>query len=75
MSDLETSCLSKEKLSELLYQCYQKFNSLPHSIQNIRDIASHNGRGSLVEKASSLAMAAFIGSVLGGVLTLCLEAL
>ncbi len=52
--------LSTERLSQLLYGCYRKFASLKHSVQNIRNTSSHNGRGTLLEKLGSLAMSSFI---------------
>ena len=52
--------LSAAKLSELLYECYRRFASLRHSVQNIRNVASQHGRGTLVEKLGSLAMSSFI---------------
>lgn len=52
--------LSAAKLAELLYECYRKFTSLQHSVQNIRNVASQHGRGTLVEKLGSLAMSSFI---------------
>ena len=52
--------LSRELLSELLYECYRKFASVSHTIKNIRGIARQNGRGSIPEKLGSLAMSSFV---------------
>lgn len=52
--------LSASRLSELLYECYRKFTSVRHSLQNIRNVASQHGRGTLIEKLGSLAMSSFV---------------
>jgi len=52
--------LSRELLSELLYECYRKFASVSHTIKNIRGITRQNGRGSIPEKLGSLAMSSFV---------------
>jgi hypothetical protein len=52
--------LSPERISAMLYECYRKFITLSHSIENVRNIARQNGRGSLKERLGSLAMSAFI---------------
>lgn len=52
--------LSAARLSELLYECYRKFSSVGHAMQNIRNMASRYGRKTLSEKFGSLAMSAFI---------------
>jgi hypothetical protein len=52
--------LSETRLSELLYECYSKFASLRHSVQNIRNVASQHGRGTFIEKLGSLAMSSYI---------------
>jgi hypothetical protein len=52
--------LSPERLSRLLYECYSKFNTVGHSLRNIRNKNRKNGRGSFKEKLGSLAMSSFI---------------
>ena len=52
--------LSPERLSHLLYECYSKFNTVGHSLRNIRNKNRKNGRGSFKEKLGSLAMSTFI---------------
>lgn len=52
--------LSPQRLSELLHECYRKFTSLGHSLNNIRNVAKQNGRGNLKENLGSLAMSSFI---------------
>ncbi len=52
--------LSSRRLTELLYECYRKFNSLGHSLKNIQKIARQNGRGGWMERLGSLAMSSFI---------------
>jgi hypothetical protein len=51
--------LSRERLSELLFECYRKFFSLGHAFRNIRDLSFRNGRGRLSETLGSLAMSLF----------------
>lgn len=52
--------LSAAKLSELLYECYRKFSSVGHAMQNIRNMAAGHGRKTLSEKLGSLTMSGFI---------------
>jgi len=52
--------LSHARLSRLLYECYSQFNSLGHSLKNIRNKNRKNGRGGFKEKLGSLAMSTFI---------------
>jgi radical SAM superfamily enzyme YgiQ (UPF0313 family) len=52
--------LSRERLSELLYECYRRFASVSHAVKNIRGIARQNGRGSIPERLGSLAMSSFV---------------
>lgn len=52
--------LSPERLEELLYECYRKFNSVGHSLSNVQKISRQNGRGTLMERFGSLAMSLFI---------------
>ncbi len=52
--------LSRIRLQELLYECYRRFNSVSHSIKSIQNIARQHGRGSVLERLGSLAMASFI---------------
>jgi radical SAM superfamily enzyme YgiQ (UPF0313 family) len=52
--------LSATRLSELLYECYRKFNSIGHAIKNVRNVAPQHGRGTFTEKLGSLAMSSFI---------------
>lgn len=52
--------LSAGRLSELLYECYRKFNSAKQSLRNIRSLRSRSGRGTLLEMMGSLAMSSFI---------------
>jgi radical SAM superfamily enzyme YgiQ (UPF0313 family) len=51
--------LSRERLSDLLFECYRKFFSLGHALRNVRDLSFRNGRGRLKETLGSLAMSLF----------------
>ena len=52
--------LSRQRLSELLFQCYRKFFSLGHALKNVRHIRSPNGSAFLREVTGSLAMSLFV---------------
>lgn len=52
--------LSRQRLSELLFECYRKFFSLDHALQNIRNLPFRNGTGRLAETMGSLAMSLFV---------------
>ncbi len=52
--------LTAPQLSELLYECYRKFETVGHAFLNVRRVASQHGRGDLMEKFGSLSMSAFI---------------
>jgi radical SAM superfamily enzyme YgiQ (UPF0313 family) len=51
--------LSKERLSELLFECYRKFFSLSHAIVNVRDEMKISKPGVVSRSAGSLAMSLF----------------
>jgi hypothetical protein len=53
-------CLSRQRLSELLFECYRKFFSLRHALQNMRRQTVPKRRESLADKMSSLAMSLFV---------------
>lgn len=52
-------CFSRKRLSDLLFDCYRKFFSLPRMLQNLRDLR-FNKSARLAEKTGSLAMSLFI---------------
>jgi hypothetical protein len=52
-------CLSRERLSELLFDCYRKFFSLRHALRNVKDEVSFRSRGVLARSAGNLAMSLF----------------
>ncbi len=52
--------LSPLRLSELLYACYRKFNTVGHSLRNLQHVNRQHGRGSFMERIGSLAMSSFI---------------
>jgi radical SAM superfamily enzyme YgiQ (UPF0313 family) len=51
--------LSRERLSELLFDCYRKFFSLQHALRNAKDEVSFRSRGLLAQSAANLAMSLF----------------
>ena len=51
--------LSRERLSELLFDCYRKFFSLPHALRNAKDEVSFRSRGLFARSAANLAMSLF----------------
>lgn len=52
--------LSKQRLSELLFDCYRNFFSLRHSLHNIRQMMVARPRGSFTDMMSNLAMSLFV---------------
>ena len=52
--------LSRQRLSELLFECYREFFSLTHGLQNIRNMRFRHGTGWLAETMGSLAMSLFV---------------
>jgi hypothetical protein len=52
-------CLSRERLSALLFYCYRKFLSLRHALRNAKDAVSFGGRGVLARSAANMAMTLF----------------
>lgn len=52
--------LSKQRLSEMLFECYRKFFSLRHALHNMRQLTVPMRRESRAEKISSLAMSLFV---------------
>ena len=62
----DTTCLtwrhpsfSRERLSQLLFDCYRKFFSPRHMLHNVRDEATFGIRGLLKRSAGSMAMSLF----------------
>jgi radical SAM superfamily enzyme YgiQ (UPF0313 family) len=51
--------LSRERLSDLLFDCYRQFFSLGHALRNMRDQRFRNGKSRLSETLGSLAMSLF----------------
>lgn len=51
--------LARERLSDLLFQCYRRFFSFGHSLQNVKDEVMLRGRGLLARSVGSLAMSMF----------------
>ncbi len=52
--------LSRKRLSEFLFECYRKFFSWRHALQNFRQQEFSNARGSLAEKMSNFATSLFV---------------
>jgi radical SAM family protein len=52
--------LSRQRLSDLLFECYRKFFSWRHTLNNIRNLRFRNGTGRLAEAMGSLAMSLFV---------------
>jgi len=52
-------CLSRERLSELLFECYRKFFSLRHALRNVKHEVSFGSRGVLARSAGNMAMSLF----------------
>lgn len=62
----DTTCLtwrhpsfSRQRLSELLFECYRKYFTLRHALHNARDIRHHHGTGMMADTMASLAMSLF----------------
>jgi hypothetical protein len=62
----DTSCLtwrhpslSRQRLSELLFECYRRFNSWRHALGNAKDELSFRLGGKMARSAGSLAMSLF----------------
>ena len=62
----DTTCLtwrhprfSRERLSQLLFDCYRKFFSWRHALRNVRDEATFDTHGLLARSAGSMAMSVF----------------
>ncbi len=53
-------CLSRQRLSELLFECYREFFSMRHALQNMRQQTVPKRRESLADKMGSLAMSLFV---------------
>lgn len=51
--------LSRERLSELLFDCYRRFYSLGHVLRNVRQRCFKNGWGRVGETLGSLSMSVF----------------
>ena len=51
--------LSRERLSELLFDCYRKFFSLRHALRNVKDEMAFRSRGVLARSAANMAMSLF----------------
>jgi hypothetical protein len=63
----DTTCLtwqhpsfSRERLSELLFDCYRKYFSARHTLQSIWNMKSINGRGQLTDEIGGMAMSLFV---------------
>jgi radical SAM superfamily enzyme YgiQ (UPF0313 family) len=52
-------CFSRERLSESLFECYRKFFSLRHTLQNVRDEMTLGIQRLLARSAGSMAMSLF----------------
>lgn len=52
--------LSKQRMEELLYECYRRFSTIGHAFKNVWNITKRNGRGSVRERLGSLAMSTFV---------------
>ena len=55
-------CFSRERLSQLLFECYRKFFSLRHTLRNVQDEVAFGTRGLLARSAGSMAMSLFTRS-------------
>jgi hypothetical protein len=51
--------LSRERLSQLLFQCYREFISLRHSLANVKDELRCRSGGKLARSAANVAMSLF----------------
>jgi radical SAM superfamily enzyme YgiQ (UPF0313 family) len=51
--------LSRERLSELLFDCYHTFFSLRHAVRNVKDEVSFRRPGAVARSAGNLAMSLF----------------
>jgi len=51
--------LSRERLSELLFDCYRKFFSLRHALRNAKNEVSFRSRGLLARSAANMSMSLF----------------
>jgi len=51
--------LSRERLSELLFECYRKFFSLRHALHNVKDEMAFRSRRVLSRSAANMAMSLF----------------
>ena len=63
---IDTTCLtwrhpslSRERLSELLFECYRKFFSLRHALRNAKSELRIRSRGLLTKSAANMAMSLF----------------
>jgi hypothetical protein len=63
----DTTCLtwrhpsfSREQLSNMLFACYRRFNSLRHEFRNVRDELGFRRGGGLARSAANVAMALFV---------------
>lgn len=52
-------CLTHERLSKLLFDCYRQFFSVGHMLRNVKKEMSLRGRGMLQRSAANLAMSLF----------------
>ena len=52
--------LSRQRLSDLLFDCYRKFFSARHVLQSIWNQKSINGRGKFAEEIGGIAMSLFV---------------
>ena len=59
-------CFSRERLSQLLFECYRKFFSLRHALRNLQDEVTFGIRGLLARSAGSMAMSLFTRSCARG---------
>ncbi len=53
-------CLSKQRLSDMLFECYRKFFSARHALNNLRQPANPKRKLSTADKMGSLAMFLFV---------------
>ena len=66
LNRFDTTCLtwrhpslSRERLSELLFECYRNFFSLRHALGNLKDEMRFRSRGLLARSAANMAMSLF----------------
>lgn len=52
-------CFTRDRMKELLFECYRRFFSLPHALRNVGRLGLRNGRSRLSETMGSLGMSLF----------------